>query len=793
MPSSTTSSSLSLLLKVSPSSSFFYPRLCGFASIEEQEAFKPVICCSLCIIQRRLESAGKAFFERFELSQISEEDEEQGGGKRGGLSKGKRSTSKKGGDNSKEDEEEKFSSIDEERWKNKRRGGAAGGGRSGGGGGGGSSGFASSARLKRLIGEEKTLYEILGVSEGATADEIKKQYRRLVLEHHPDKAKRRSDLSSSSSARPHTSSPQSNSLQRSSSTTSSSSIPEATSPRAGRGEDKREEDMRRKEGKGSDGAENSGKSVERETPSSSSSFSGDGSTRTQEGEREGASPIVGEGENRKKIEKKNSKEGEEEGEGGGHSYFLKIQEAYEALTDKEFRRQYDSALPFDDTVPSVSAVQRPEEFYTIFAPVFQSNARWSSRRPVPTLGDEETPMEKVRGFYDFWFEFQSWRDFGVHDEYDLNDAECREERRWMERENQKIRKKHIKAERARIQKLVETAYALREAEEEERRQQEEKQRELQEQRRLRDCHKKWRQRARQLHGLYCCGEEKRGKEGVDELQVQELCQKLELKELSGLCYQVYQAAGIEAPTMVEEGRVGDPTPLPEGVCGDDHETCRKVAEVFARRWNEVKEAEKAKEEEQMKENARRQAERKAQEEAKRLARQSSWTPDELSLLAKGLQKFPGGTPRRWKLIADLIGTKTQEEVVEKTKEMSEGASLKAMGSKISQVAFDQFKVHNQGAFKKIEADPDQKDVGDTSTGATQGASGCSRVTENGTSPEWSPAQQMSLEKALAKYPSTMPVNERWSAIAEEVPGKTKKECVERFKQIRAAILAKKKG
>jgi hypothetical protein len=56
--------------------------------------------------------------------------------------------------------------------------------------------------------------------------------------------------------------------------------------------------------------------------------------------------------------------------------------------------------------------------------------------------------------------------------------------------------------------------------------------------------------------------------------------------------------------------------------------------------------------------------------------------------------------------------------------------------------------------------------------------------------EWSPEQQKALEAALARFPASLG-NDRWEQIAGAVEGKTRKECVARFKSIVAAMKAQK--
>lgn len=73
-------------------------------------------------------------------------------------------------------------------------------------------------------------------------------------------------------------------------------------------------------------------------------------------------------------------------------------------------------------------------------------------------GNEDSTRQEVDNFYNFWYEFDSWREYSYLDEEDKDKGQDREERRWIEKQNRGIRLKRKKEEMARIRQLVDLAY-----------------------------------------------------------------------------------------------------------------------------------------------------------------------------------------------------------------------------------------------------------------------------------------------------------------------------------------------
>ncbi|CAK0879340.1 unnamed protein product [Prorocentrum cordatum] len=375
--------------------------------------------------------------------------------------------------------------------------------------------------------------------------------------------------------------------------------------------------------------------------------------------------------------------------------FIRIQEAYEVLSDQGKRRQYDSQMDFDESVPD--EVDESIGFFKTFGPVFQRNARWSNRHPVPDLGDESTDIQKVHKFYDFWLSFDSWRDFSMHGEYNLDEAEFREERRWMERQNQKIVKGYDLEERRRILRLAETAERFdprirAEREEKEARKREEKERRARARQEEEDAKRQAVEDRRRKE------EEEKARREEEERLARE--RRKEVQQVAkGLRQRLKKWASANCKLSTEESEelqqlclASEPEAL-EALCSRLEAVAKKDADAAVRR--EMREfgqrrAEEAEQEKRAKEEARRQEEKKqnaAREAAAAAAAGSPWSTEELGILAKGLQKYPGGQAGRWNLIAQMLSAtghiRTDQEVIAKTKELSEGQSLRSMGATIS--------------------------------------------------------------------------------------------------------------
>lgn len=584
--------------------------------------YESVVVCGLVIGQKPVIAAGRAFFEKYEQTPEEDVDDQQS-------------------DEQEEDEEnnQEFTRTSSERKKKKDQ-------------------FSGNAlRLSNLV-RDLNLYTILGVSESCSGDDIKKSYRKLVLEKHPDKLK---------------------------------SLPQA------------EQDKCRNE-------------------------------------------------------------------------FLQIQEAFEVLMDDKKRRMYDSSLPFDDSVPSEKDVNTETEFYSVFGAAFKRNERWSVLRPVPSIGNEDSSRDAVEKFYAFWFNrFETWRDFSHHDEHDLSHAEYREERRWMEVQNMRIRKKKLAEEVARVRRLVDTAEKL---DPRLKRWKADDAEAVAAEKRRRQAERDQRQRAedekRQL-------EEKRRIEVAMEAEIEKERLKAEKAEIKRIRGEIRQVLGLNDETTTidatriekfNSGLIGHLSTLDKAkelleraksvVAGNSEEISSLIEEILVL-TAPVSRTGSA---------PATPAEPESTISLGDDLTSTGWTEQQIMMLTRGMQKYPVGTNRRWEVIKSLIGgSRSVTEIIDMSKRV---ASQKVVEPTLM-----------VGSRKKIETvaapDVDYERVAKTPA----------PVVQTVTADEWSTEQQKQLEEAMRKYPATLTPAERWTKIAEVVEGKTKQQCVARFKYIRELIAKKK--
>ncbi|KAJ6944351.1 dnaJ [Populus alba x Populus x berolinensis] len=492
------------------------------------------------------------------------------------------------------------------------------------------------------------------------------------------------------------------------------------------------------------------------------------------------------------------------------SHFKAIQEAYEALIDPVKRRIYDSTDEFDDEIPTDCA---PQDFFKVFGPAFMRNGRWSVNQTVPSLGDEKTSLKEVDSFYNFWYSFKSWREFPHADEFDLEEAESRDHKRWMERQNAKLSEKARKEDYARIRTLVDSAYkrdprilrrkeeekaekqrkkeakflakrlqeeeSARAAEEEKRQKEEEEKRAAEaalQQKKLKEKEKKLlrkeRSRLRTLSGsvLSQC------LLNLSEADVENLCMSLDIEQLRSLCDRIEGKEGLEQAKVLRDA------------CGCDHDS-----------------------------GSSKQEEKKISQQNGSLnsngsfplsssgKKEKRWGREEIELLRKGTQKYPKGTSRRWEVISDYIGTgRSVEEILKATKTvlLQKPDSAKAFDSFLEKRKPTQSIASPLSTREEIEGAstvqaPESsaaKVAQEESSSDTDKQKTDDVVTANGVSSSadqdvWSAVQERALVQALKTFPKE--TSQRWERVAAAVPGKTINQCKKKFALLKESFRNKK--
>ena len=139
---------------------------------------------------------------------------------------------------------------------------------------------------------------------------------------------------------------------------------------------------------------------------------------------------------------------------GDDAFFKCIQKATEILLDPVKRRQFDSVDEGADVEQPSKKYAQKVGWLKAWRPVFESEGRFSKVQPVPKLGDDKSTKEHVEEFYNFWYNFDSWRSFEYQDEDVPDDNENRDQKRHVERKNNNARKKKKTEDTARLRTLV---------------------------------------------------------------------------------------------------------------------------------------------------------------------------------------------------------------------------------------------------------------------------------------------------------------------------------------------------
>lgn len=509
------------------------------------------------------------------------------------------------------------------------------------------------------------------------------------------------------------------------------------------------------------------------------------------------------------------------------------------------RRSYDSVDPeFDDAFPTQSDID--SNFYDSFNKYFNLNARWSEKNHVPPFGAVDAKREEVERFYNFWYDFKSWREFSYLDEEDKEKGQDRDERRWIEKENKALRIKRKKEEMTRIRALVDLAY--NNDKRIQRFKQEEKDRKAAAKRAKMDAvqaQKAEADRAVREAALAKEKAEKAEQKRIEQIRIEREQQKKVLKKERKTLRDKLKDSKYYAKNDKDQLKHMEGT---EKICETfsltELQALNKAMETKGRESfvaalqtaekkiaDELEELNMAQKKKEVPNNTP-----KAGGGIKEVKKSELWSNENVQLLIKAVNLFPAGTAQRWDVIATFInqhcnggaGAVTARDVLNKAKALQNSDHSKSqLKTQANDAAFQSFEkskkevqttnditlgessaeskenvkqnggvnVNNQQQNQQQQqqaAEIKQAAAAAAAAEPKQNGNATPAAATNGVaSKTWTKEEQALLEQAMKTYPTTTP--DRWDCIAACIPNRSKKDCLRRVKELVELVNQKKEA
>eukprot|EP00750_Incisomonas_marina_P017533 INCI219.1.p1 GENE.INCI219.1~~INCI219.1.p1 ORF type:complete len:513 (-),score=82.28 INCI219.1:148-1686(-) len=162
-----------------------------------------------------------------------------------------------------------------------------------------------------------------------------------------------------------------------------------------------------------------------------------------------------------------------------------------------------------------------------------------------------------------------------------------------------------------------------------------------------------------------------------------------------------------------------------------------------------------------------------------------WTEADSGFLSRAMLKYPGGSRGRWSAIARAMNSRTGRSE-EKDFYIRRALQIqkRRQRAQVNQCA---------GSSSSITATPNgqtilqaDRQVGNRTNRDSAVSAGLQAVGVVDGS-EWTSKQQQQLEKAISAAAGIGDAKQRWRAIGAQVEGKSAKECVKRYRALRAAL------